>query len=286
MDDEEHLRRFEDHSLPHAQWTHRAHLKVAYLYLLRRPYPEALERMRTGIQAYNAAHGIQDTPTGGYHETLTQVWLQLVHTALRQFGPAESADAFFDAQTQLSDKRTPLLFYSRERLMSAEAKRMFMEPDLAPLPRAPAPANTPASNSSAASPLMPNVVSTAIRLLWLSLALIIPHLWISWPQIRSDAHLEFGFLILFVAVILQIWLITMIDEGYHWVRVTFLTLLVIDLPAGLSGMIECFSHSLVSGGLNLAQTALHVTGVALLFTATACPWFRRSPSEITAVCSK
>jgi len=134
MNDEEHLRRFEDHNLPHAQWTHRAHLKVAYLYLLKLPYPEALERLRTGIQAYNAAHGIQDTPTGGYHETMTQVWLQLVSAALHQFGPAESADAFFDAQTQLSDKRTPLLYYSRDRLMSAEAKRSFVTPDLTALP--------------------------------------------------------------------------------------------------------------------------------------------------------
>lgn len=134
MNDEEHLRRFEDHSLPLEQWNHRAHLKVAYLYLNRFSQAEALERLRTGIQAYNAAHGIQDTPTGGYHETMTQVWLQLVSTTLCQFGPAESADAFFDAQTQLQSKRTPLLFYSRERIMSAEAKRSFVAPDLAPLP--------------------------------------------------------------------------------------------------------------------------------------------------------
>lgn len=134
MTDEDHRRRFEDHSLQHAQWTHRAHLKVAYLYLLQLPYPEALERLRTGIKAYNAAHGIQDTPTGGYHETLTQVWLQLVHSAMRQFGPAETADAFFDCQPQLGSTRTPLLFYSRERLMSAEAKRMFVAPDLTALP--------------------------------------------------------------------------------------------------------------------------------------------------------
>ena len=134
MNDEEHLRRFEDHSLPLEQWSHRAHLKVAYLYLNRFSQAEALERLRTGIQAYNAAQGIQDTPTGGYHETMTQVWLKLVYTTLRQFGPAESADAFFDAQTQLQSKRTPLLFYSRERIMSAEAKRSFVAPDLAPLP--------------------------------------------------------------------------------------------------------------------------------------------------------
>ncbi len=135
MTDAEHLRRFEDHSLPHAQWTHRAHLKVAYLYLQQFSFAEALDRIRTGIKAYNATHGIQDTPTGGYHETLTQVWLQLVHATLRQFGPAETADAFFDAQTQLSSKRTPLLFYSRDLIMSAEAKQAFVVPDLAPLPQ-------------------------------------------------------------------------------------------------------------------------------------------------------
>ncbi len=134
MNDEEHLRRFEDQSLPLEEWTHRAHLKVAYLYLNRFSQAEALGRLRRGIQAYNTAHGIQDTPTGGYHETMTQVWLQLVYTTLCQFGPAESADAFFDTQTQLRDKRTPLLYYSRDCIMSAEAKRCFVAPDLAPLP--------------------------------------------------------------------------------------------------------------------------------------------------------
>jgi len=136
MSDEEFLRRFEDHSLPLEQWHHRAHLKVAYLYLLRQPFDEALLKIRAGIRAYNAAHGIVDTPTGGYHETMTGAWLRLVDVTLRQFGAAESADAFLDAQTQLNGKRVLLLFYSRERIMSAEAKCVFVEPDLAPLPLA------------------------------------------------------------------------------------------------------------------------------------------------------
>jgi len=135
MTDEEHLRRFEDHSLPRELWHHRAHLKVAYLYLIRFPFAEALHRLRAGIRAYNAAQGIVDTPTGGYHETMTCAWVQLVHTTLCQFGPGESADAFFDAQTQLKEKRALLLFYSRDRIMSAEAKASFLPPDLAPLPQ-------------------------------------------------------------------------------------------------------------------------------------------------------
>ncbi|MDZ4405370.1 hypothetical protein [Prosthecobacter sp.] len=70
--DDEFLRQFEDQSLPLECWNHRAHLKIAYLQLTRFPFDEALCRMRAGIRAYNAARGIADTPTGGYHETMTQ----------------------------------------------------------------------------------------------------------------------------------------------------------------------------------------------------------------------
>jgi hypothetical protein len=87
MNDEEHLRRFEDHSLPKEQWNHRAHLKVAYLNLLQFSLPETLERLRKAIQAYNAAQGIQDTLASGYHETMTQVWLQLVYSSSQNSFP-------------------------------------------------------------------------------------------------------------------------------------------------------------------------------------------------------
>lgn len=135
MNDDDYLRQFESQSLPLEHWNHRAHLKVAYLYLTRLPFDEALCRMRAGIKAYNAAHHIADSPTSGYHETMTGAWFHLVHTTLRQFGPAGSADAFFDAQSQLTQKRVLLLFYSRDRIMSAEAKATFIAPDLTPLPQ-------------------------------------------------------------------------------------------------------------------------------------------------------
>ncbi|MFL6333410.1 MAG: hypothetical protein ACJ754_08905 [Pyrinomonadaceae bacterium] len=73
------LRRFEDCTLPRAEWTHAAHLTVALWHLLQFDWPEAVARVRRGIKRYNAAHGIRPTPTGGYHETLT---LFLLHTAI------------------------------------------------------------------------------------------------------------------------------------------------------------------------------------------------------------
>jgi hypothetical protein len=135
MSDEEFFQQFETQTLPLEQWDHRAHLRVAYLYLSRLTFEEALMSVSSGIRAYNAAQNIRDTPTGGYHETMTQAWLHLVHVTMSEFGPMENSDQFLTAQAQLLSKRALLFFYSRDRIMSAEAKKTFVTPDLAPLPK-------------------------------------------------------------------------------------------------------------------------------------------------------
>ena len=135
MTDEILLRRFEARELPMEEWHHREHVRLAYLYLLRLPFAQALDRMRAGLDALNAAQNVPESIDRGYHETLTQGWMHLMHCALCEFGPAENSEAFLDKHTQLSAKRALLLFYSRDRILSWEAKERFVEPDLAPLPR-------------------------------------------------------------------------------------------------------------------------------------------------------
>ena len=135
IDDESFLAEFEACRWPLEQWHHREHIKVAYLYLRRYSFEAAANRIRERIKAHNAAHQIPEGPAMGYHETMTQAWLRLVHRTLREYGPAESADDFFDQQPQLSQKKVLRFFYSREVMMSARAKAEFVEPDLAPLPR-------------------------------------------------------------------------------------------------------------------------------------------------------
>jgi hypothetical protein len=134
MTDEELLQQFEDCTLPFDQWVHRTHLKVAYLCLTRYPFERAVEKMRSGIRAYNAAHQVPDEPTRGYHETMTMAWLRIIHAMLRVNGPADSADEFVSGQPQLWEKKNLRFFYSPELMMSPQAKREFVEPDLAPLP--------------------------------------------------------------------------------------------------------------------------------------------------------
>ena len=78
MDDAEFLRQFESLTLPFDQWTHRAHVKVAYLYLRSHPFDDALARIRRGIKAYNAANHVPESATSGYNETTTRAFLHLI----------------------------------------------------------------------------------------------------------------------------------------------------------------------------------------------------------------
>ena len=128
---------FEACSIPIELWNHRAHLTIAYLLLRDWPLEAATARMRRGVQRYNAANGIEQTSTGGYHETLTVAWMRLLHTTMTVYGPEQNAEQFLQAHPHLLSRVLLRLFYSRPRIMSPEARHGWVEPDLAPLPRIP-----------------------------------------------------------------------------------------------------------------------------------------------------
>jgi hypothetical protein len=133
--DETFLAQFESATWPLEEWHHRQHIKIAYLYLCRHPLETAVAKICKGIKKFNAAHKVPEGIDRGYHETMTQAWMRLVNCTLQEFGPNESADAFVDKHTQLLSKRALLFFYSRDHIMSAEAKRQFVLPDLTPFPQ-------------------------------------------------------------------------------------------------------------------------------------------------------
>jgi hypothetical protein len=129
------LANFEACTIPIDQWNHRAHLTVAYLLLRACPLDEATRRMCEGVRRYNAANGIEQTPTGGYHETLTVAWMRILDATMRTYGAEDGAERFLEQHPHLMSKVLLRLFYSRSRIMSQEARHACVEPDLAPLPR-------------------------------------------------------------------------------------------------------------------------------------------------------
>ena len=128
------VREFEDCTLPRAEWTHHAHLAVGLWYLMRHDEVEATRLIRQGIWHYNKACGVKTTATSGYHETVTLFYVRVIASFLA----AASLDCTLAALANslvraCGDKNLPLRYYSRERLMSPEARAAWLEPDLRPL---------------------------------------------------------------------------------------------------------------------------------------------------------
>ena len=135
--DEQLIRSFENLTLPLDAWNQRTHVRIAYIYLQRCAFPEAMERMRRGIVAFNRHNGIEESPTSGYNETTTVAMFRLVHSTMRAYEevfPTGSSEDFCEVHPQLMNKHILRFFYSPARRMHPEAKGRFVEPDLASLP--------------------------------------------------------------------------------------------------------------------------------------------------------
>ena len=128
------VREFEACTLPRAEWTHHAHLTVGLWYLLRHDEAEAARRVRDGIKRYNKAWGVETTPTGGYHETITLFYVRVIREFLARAGRDCTLAALANLLvSECGDRSLPLAYYTRERLMSPEARARWVEPDLRPL---------------------------------------------------------------------------------------------------------------------------------------------------------
>ncbi len=123
---------FEACTLPKPKWTHQAHLMVALWYNLHYNRDAALNIVRTAIQRYNAATGTLQTPTGGYHETMTVFWMWAVRAYLAGASKAASIVELANGllQSQYAERKFPFEYYTGERLFSWEARTGWLEPDI------------------------------------------------------------------------------------------------------------------------------------------------------------
>ena len=123
---------FEAGAYAPADFNHRAHVRLAYIYLATNDVERATTLMRTAIVNFLKHHGI--TPTK-YHETLTQAWILAVYHFMHRTLSALSADDFVARRRCLLDSRIMLTHYSTELLYSSRARGGFVEPDRDPIPR-------------------------------------------------------------------------------------------------------------------------------------------------------
>jgi hypothetical protein len=123
-----------DRSLPKPLWTHAAHFAAA-LWLLKCRGADAMIDMPPLIRAYNEATGVPNTDTSGYHETITLASLRAGHAWLVD-RPGMPLRAVLEAMLAGALGRSDwlLTYWSRPVLFSVAARRMWVDPDLGPLP--------------------------------------------------------------------------------------------------------------------------------------------------------
>ena len=113
---------------------HREHLAMAAFVCLE-GHKDTLGEIRKIILALNASNGVEQSETGGYHETLAVAWYRLVRFCISCCVMGKSKMSKINAVLlAFENKRMILDYYSRDLIMSWKARTEWVEPDLEPLP--------------------------------------------------------------------------------------------------------------------------------------------------------
>ena len=124
-----------DRSLPRSEWTHAAHFAAA-AWLLRQEKHDALIEMPDYIRNYNESTGTPNTDSEGYHETITIASLRAIQHILQSHPADVPLYCIVNEilESDLSDPAWLLKYWNKETLFSVLARKVWVEPDIKPLP--------------------------------------------------------------------------------------------------------------------------------------------------------
>ncbi len=123
---------FESGKTSPAEFDHRAHLRLAYIYLAGSGTEEAYRAMRAALYAFLDHHSID---VAKYHDTLTRAWVMAVRHFMERTRSCACADELIDRNPELLDSKIMLTHYSSKLLFSEKARSEFVEPDIGSIPR-------------------------------------------------------------------------------------------------------------------------------------------------------
>jgi hypothetical protein len=127
MEDKELIERFESCTLAGADFHHRDHVKVVWLYLRGNSVLETLGKFGAGLKRFAQANRKPNL----YHETITWAYVFLIHERMERNREEQSWPRFVEANPDLFDWKDNVLksYYQVETLSSQRARRMFVLPD-------------------------------------------------------------------------------------------------------------------------------------------------------------
>ncbi|MGI9286801.1 MAG: hypothetical protein ACR2P1_15545 [Pseudomonadales bacterium] len=127
LSDNVFLHQFEEMTLPAEEFTHRGHLRLAWLYLNRYGLQVAIEKTTNGIRAYAASMGATDK----FHHTLTEAIVRIMFSRLQR-NRTKNFDTYLLTNQDLVENISDVVHshYSENHLNSTTAKRGFVAPDV------------------------------------------------------------------------------------------------------------------------------------------------------------
>jgi hypothetical protein len=118
--------------LTRQDWTHGAHVAACAYYAFDHAAGETARIMTAGILAFNQSVGVANTPTGGYHETLTRLWSMVIVAHVSALGAASRWEAVRSALERYGEDRDlPRRCYSFDVVKDVRARREWIAPDRA-----------------------------------------------------------------------------------------------------------------------------------------------------------
>ena len=130
------VQQLEDTTLPKEDWNHEQHLIVALSVVARfgkRAMPEMMKR----IKHYNKSVGIINSESSGYHDTVTIFWIWAVWYFMSKQGDIQFNQAAIDtlfATDALTKRNIWLEYYSKDVMLSPDARFEYIEADVKPMP--------------------------------------------------------------------------------------------------------------------------------------------------------
>ena len=123
-------------TLPRQEWTHEAHLAATTYLVLKHPEIDLDIELKGIISRYNESAGTPNSDSEGYHDTITRAYLRGIRLFLDEADVSRPIHDLVNEllMTPMGRRDWPLRFWSKDRLMSVEARRDSVEPDLAAMP--------------------------------------------------------------------------------------------------------------------------------------------------------
>ena len=127
---------FLDLTLPKPEWTHAAHFATALWLLRHRTDLDLASQLPDLIRAYNVASGGINSDSEGYHETITQASLRAARAELARYPSSAPLCAIVEdvMASPLGKSDWLFAYWTKARLLSVEARRAWVEPDVQAMP--------------------------------------------------------------------------------------------------------------------------------------------------------